>query len=165
MFTTFLFNVIGNQSFVFWLMIFVWITVFTITLFIEFNTADITTIWFCVSALVSFFLALFDVNYLLQIIIFSVLSILLVYITRPLTKKIMNKTLIRTNADKIITQIGVVTKEISDDEIGEVKVNNELWRAVSVDSSNINVGEKVSIVSFNGNKVVVSKIKNNIEKL
>ena len=77
----------------------------------------------------------------------------------------MNKTLIRTNADKIITQIGVVTKEISDDEIGEVKVNNELWRAVSVDSSNINVGEKVSIVSFNGNKVVVSKIKNNIEKL
>ena len=165
MFTTFLFNVIGNQSFVFWLMIFVWITVFTITLFIEFNTADITTIWFCVSALVSFFLALFDVNYLLQIIIFSVLSILLVYITKPLTKKIMNKTLIRTNADKIITQIGVVTKEISDDEIGEVKVNNELWRAVSVDSSNINVGEKVSIVSFNGNKVVVSKIKNNIEKL
>lgn len=165
MFATFLFNVIGNQSFVFWLMIFVWITVFTITLFIEFNTADITTIWFCVSALVSFFLALFDVNYLLQIIIFSVLSILLVYITRPLTKKIMNKTLIRTNADKIITQIGVVTKEISDDEIGEVKVNNELWRAVSVDSSNINVGEKVSIVSFNGNKVVVSKIKNNIEKL
>lgn len=165
MFATFLFNVIGNQSFVFWLMIFVWITVFTITLFIEFNTADITTIWFCVSALVSFFLALFDVNYLLQIIIFSVLSILLVYITRPLTKKIMNKTLIRTNADKIITQIGVVTKEISDDEIGEVKVNNELWRAVNVDSSNINVGEKVSIVSFNGNKVVVSKIKNNIEKL
>ena len=165
MVATFLFNVIGNQSFVFWLMIFVWITVFTITLFIEFNTADITTIWFCVSALVSFFLALFDVNYLLQIIIFSVLSILLVYITRPLTKKIMNKTLIRTNADKIITQIGVVTKEISDDEIGEVKVNNELWRAVSVDSSNINVGEKVSIVSFNGNKVVVSKIKNNIEKL
>lgn len=165
MFATFLFNVIGNQSFVFWLMILVWITVFTITLFIEFNTADITTIWFCVSALVSFFLALFDVNYLLQIIIFSVLSILLVYITRPLTKKIMNKTLIRTNADKIITQIGVVTKEISDDEIGEVKVNNELWRAVSVDSSNINVGEKVSIVSFNGNKVVVSKIKNNIEKL
>ena len=149
MFATFLFNVIGNQSFVFWLMIFVWITVFTITLFIEFNTADITTIWFCVSALVSFFLALFDVNYLLQIIIFSVLSILLVYITRPLTKKIMNKTLIRTNADKIITQIGVVTKEISDDEIGEVKVNNELWRAVSVDSSNINVGEKVSIISFN----------------
>ena len=60
---------------------------------------------------------------------------------------------------------GTIIQEISDDEIGEVKVNNELWRAVSVDSSNINVGEKVSIVSFNGNKVVVSKIKNNIEKL
>lgn len=165
MINTFLFNVIGNQPFVFWLMIFVWITVFTITLFIEFNTADITTIWFCISSLISFFLALFDVNYLLQIIIFSVLSILLVYITRPLTKKIMNKTLIRTNADKIITQIGVVTEQISEDEIGEIKVNNELWRAVSVDSSTINIGEKVSIVSFNGNKVVVSKIKNNIENL
>ena len=54
--------------------------------------------------------------------------------------------------------IGIVTKEIAVGEIGEVKVNLELWRAISADSTPIKVGEQVIINSLNGNKVLVSRV-------
>lgn len=146
----------GNS--LFWIMMFIWIAIFVGTLVIEINTADITTIWFCLSALVCFILSLFNVNYIIQIVVFCVSSISLLLITRPLTKNMMNKTLIRTNADRVFDTIATVTKTITNEEIGEVKIENELWRAVSFEDDYIESGEKVIVHSFNGNKVVVSKV-------
>ena len=78
----------------------------------------------------------------------------------------MNKETIHTNADKVLDMIGIVTKDINVGEIGEVRVNSELWRAVSLETEDLIVGEKVIINSFTGNKVLVSKAnKNNIEIL
>lgn len=146
----------GNS--LFWIMMFIWIAIFVGTLVIEINTADISTIWFCLSALVCFILSLFNVNYIIQIVVFCVSSISLLLITRPLTKNMMNKTLIRTNADRVFDTIATVTKTITNEEIGEVKIENELWRAVSFEDDYIESGEKVIVHSFNGNKVVVSKV-------
>lgn len=146
----------GNS--LFWIMMFIWIAIFVGTLVIEINTADITTIWFCLSALVCFILSLFNVNYIIQIVVFCVSSISLLLITRPLTKNMMNKSLIRTNADRVFDTIATVTKTITNEEIGEVKIENELWRAVSFEDDYIESGEKVIVHSFNGNKVVVSKV-------
>ncbi len=153
-----------NENFMFWFMVILWIAVFLITLFIELQTADITIIWFCLASLVSFVLALFKVHFVIQITVFAILSFALLLLTRPLTKKITDKTLIRTNADRIITKIAVVTKEISFNSIGEIKIDNDTWRAITLDDEDIEVGENVSIISFSGNKVVVKKIKkeNNI---
>ena len=58
-----------------------------------------------------------------------------------------------------------VTKPILPNESGEVKVNSELWRAISFDSEVINEGDKVIINSFSGNKLLVSKIENSKENL
>ena len=163
MFFTFLLDY-SNIDWTFWLMIGIWLSIFIVTLYIELNTADVTIIWFCLSSLVCFILALFNIYFIIQIIVFAVTSFVLILVTRPLTKKMMNKSLIRTNADKIISKIAIVTKQITENEIGEVKIENELWRAITFDNESIEVNEKVSIVSFNGNKVVVKKIKkeNNI---
>jgi len=163
MFFTFLLDY-SNIDWTFWLMIGIWLSIFIVTLYIELNTADVTIIWFCLSSLVCFILALFNIYFIIQIIVFAVTSFVLILVTRPLAKKMMNKSLIRTNADKIISKIAIVTKQITENEIGEVKIENELWRAITFDNESIEVNEKVSIVSFNGNKVVVKKIKkeNNI---
>ena len=151
-------NFIQTNEPLYWIMISIWISVFVVTLFIELNTADLTIIWFCVASLVSFILALFGISYVIQIVVFVVVSLVLLLATRPLTKNMMNKTLIRTNADKIISTTGVVTKTISPDEVGEVKVGTEYWRAVSADNTLIEENEKITVISFNGNKVVVSKV-------
>lgn len=151
-------NFIQTNEPLYWIMISIWISVFVITLFIELNTADLTIIWFCVASLVSFILALFGISYVIQIVVFVVVSLVLLLATRPLTKNMMNKTLIRTNADRIISTTGVVTKTISPDEVGEVKVGTEYWRAISADNTLIEENEKITVISFNGNKVVVSKV-------
>ena len=147
-----------QDNFLFWGMMVLWISIFICTLIIELNTADLTTIWFCLSALVCFILSLFKVNYIVQIIVFCCCSISLLLITRPLTKNIMNKTLVRTNADRVFDTIATVTKTITNEQVGEVKIENDTWRAVSFEDDYIEVGEKVIVHSFNGNKVVVSKV-------
>lgn len=143
-----------------WELVFVWAVIFIVTLLIEISTVSLTTIWFCVSSFISLILALFSVSPVIQFIIFIVLSVGLLIVTRPLIKKFMAKEITHTNADKLINMVGTVTKEILIGEIGEIRVNSELWRAVSLDQVDINVGEKVVVKSLTGNKVLVSKINN-----
>ena len=69
-----------QDNFIFWGMMVLWISIFICTLIIELNTADLTTIWFCLSALVCFILSLFKVNYIVQIIVFCCCSISLLLI-------------------------------------------------------------------------------------
>lgn len=148
-------------------MIAIWAVIFVVTLIIELETADLTTIWFCVSSLITLICSFFSIDILYQIIIFVALSFILILSTRPLTKKMMNKDIIHTNTDKLVGMIATVTKKIVDGEIGEVKVDNNFWRAISIDGISINENEKVIVNSLSGNKVVVSKIKsdNDIEIL
>ena len=140
-----------------WTMLIIWGAVFVVTLVIELATSDLTTIWFVVSSAITLVCASLQVHPGLQVAIFVFLSIALVIATRPLTKKMMQTEIIHTNADKIIDMVGVVTTEIPEDGIGEIKVDNGLWRAVSTEGK-IEAGEKVSVKSISGNKVIVSKI-------
>lgn len=149
-----------------WVYAIIWGIVFITTVAVEISTVDLTSIWFSVSSLVALFLSLFKVSIYIQLGVFVGLSIILIIATRPLVKKMMNKETIHTNADKVLDMIGIVTKDINVGEIGEVRVNSELWRAVSLETEDLIVGEKVIINSFTGNKVLVSKAnKNNIEIL
>lgn len=148
-----------------WSMIAIWGVIFVVTLIIELETSDLTTIWFCIASIVSLICAAFNIKPVIQVVVFIVGSIILIFVTRPLTKKMMNTEIIRTNADKVISMIGIVTKDIEVGEIGEVKVDNSTWRAVSNDNVFIAIGEKVVVNAVSGNKVVVSKINkdSNIE--
>lgn len=142
-----------------WPFFVIWGAVIVIAIIIEINTVTLTSIWFAVAGVVSLLLALFNVNIIWQIVSFVALTSVLLASTRPLTKRMMNRDLIRTNADKVISMIGIVTRVIPVGEVGEVKVNSELWRAISIEASDIEAGESVIVNSINGNKVLVSRIK------
>ncbi|MDD3107271.1 MAG: NfeD family protein [Bacilli bacterium] len=150
-----------------WVMLSIWALIFIITLVIELGTADVTTIWFCLGSLIALICAAIPLDPFIQILVFMGSSIILILLTKPLTKKMMNREIIRTNADKIVGMIGVVTKTIFPDEIGEIKVDNSTWRAMCNESITVEVGEKVLISAVSGNKAVVTKISNhsNIEIL
>lgn len=151
-------------QFIDWFMIIAWALIFIITLIIELETMDLVTIWFCISSVVTLVCGILFASPIWQIIIFVVLSVVLLLATRPLTKKMMQRDIIPTNTDRLIGKIGLVTKEIMPYEIGEIKVENELWRAINKDGLTFNVGEKVSIDAIEGIKLVVSKLgSTNIE--
>jgi membrane protein implicated in regulation of membrane protease activity len=144
-----------------WIMMVAWVVVFILTLVIELETMNLTTIWFCVSSVITIICGILFAGPYLQIGIFVALSIILVLATRPLTKKMMSRDIIKTNSDRLIGMIGIVTKAIIPNEIGEVKVDNNLWRAVNNDNLSFDVGEKVLIDAIVGIKLVVSKIEGN----
>ena len=73
----------------------------------------------------------------------------------------MKTEIIHTNTDKLIGMVGTITKDIIEDSIGEVKVNNEFWRAICIEGDNIKTDEKVIITALSGNKVVVTKANKN----
>lgn len=137
--------------------IIVWAVIVVASVVIEISTINLTTVWFAIAGVVSLILAVFKVELVWQIVAFLVLSIVLLLLTRPLINKITRKNSAHTNADRIFDRVGFVTKEITADEIGEVKVDEDIWRAISYDNEPLEVGQKVVIKSFDGNKVIVSK--------
>lgn len=138
-----------------------WIVIIVAAIVIEVSTIALTSVWFAVGGIVSLILAIFDVDFVWQLVVFVGVSTISLIATRPIAKRMNTKDVIHTNADKLINMIGVVTKEIPVSEVGEIRVNSELWRAKSLESECIEVGEKVIVNNLDGNKVIVSRIKKN----
>jgi membrane protein implicated in regulation of membrane protease activity len=141
-------------------MIAIWSVFIIITVIIELETADLFTIWFTAGAVGALIAAAFEIAPLIQVAIFLVISILLLLVTRPLTKNISQKNFVRTNADRVIGMIATVTINVAPDEIGEVKVGTVLWRAISLDQHSYQIGEKVQVDAISGTKLIISKIDN-----
>lgn len=144
-----------------------WSVIVIAAIIIEVSTVALTSIWFALGGLIALIMAIFNVDFVWQLLAFTGVSIISLLATRPIAKKMNTKDVIHTNADKIIQMIGVVTTTIPAGEIGEIRVNSELWRAKSADEEPIEVGEKVIVNGLDGNKVIVSRIKksNDVEIL
>ena len=138
-----------------------WIVVIIAAIVIEVSTVALTSVWFALGGIVSLILAIFDVGFLWQMLSFIGISTIALIATRPIAKKMNTKDVIYTNSDKIIQMVGVVTKEIPAGEIGEIRVNSELWRAKSLETETIHIGEKVIVNNLDGNKVIVSRVNKN----
>ena len=61
----------------------------------------------------------------------------------------------KTNLDRIIGMKGLVTEDITKDNIGEVKVDGKKWSAYA--DTDISRGEPVRILSINSVKLKVEK--------
>ena len=138
-------------------MIFVWLGLLVLFLAVEFATAQLTTVWFAAGALVSLLLASFGVdNLAIQIIVFTLVSLVSLILTRPLVKKWTRAKKQPTNADMVIGEEAVVTETISNtDGKGLAKVNGAIWSARSVDDSIIPAGKTVTVKKIEGVKLIV----------
>lgn len=140
-------------------MIIVWAIVIVATLIIEFETANLVSIWFSAGALAAIVANLFGLDAWIQIIIFVVISAIFVIATRPFVKKMSDNQTVPTNSDRLIGMTAIVTKEIPEDEKGEVKAAFQKWPAISKNNKSFSVGEKVLIVEISGNKLVVEELQ------
>ncbi len=97
-------------------------------------------------------------NLIIQTAVFVISSIALIFLTKPLVKKYIDKdAFIPTNVDSLIGKRAKVSKTI-DSEPGLVKVKGEVWTAISEDESTIEEGKEVEIVKIDGVKLVVKII-------
>ena len=94
----------------------------------------------------------------LQICAFAVVSLVTMVIVRPVATRYLRGNIIATNADRMIHEVGLVTKDITAESWGEVKIKGALWSAVNIDSSVIPAGSKVKVMAIEGAKLIVREI-------
>ena len=132
-----------------------WFIAFVILLLIELFTVNLVTIWFAIGAVAAIITSIFTDSVLIQSIVFVVVSVISLLITKPLIKKVKKFEVEPTNSDRVIGKVGDVTKKIEKNKYGEVKVYGNTWTASSKDV--IEVGERVKVLSIDGVKLIVEK--------
>lgn len=103
-----------------------WLFLFAFLLIIELLTTDLIVIWFAIGAVVGLVLNILGANLILQFIGFGTASLLTIFFTRPKVVNYLKKTQIKTNSNAIIGQTGIVLKQISPHQVGEIKVKNQV---------------------------------------
>src|SRR5690606_10888385 len=93
----------------------------------------------------------------LQVIVFFLTGFVLMFLTRPFLIKYFKKNMVSTNVDSYVGKLAIVIKEISPMLRGQVDFENMNWTAIS--SEDIEVGSTVKILAIEGNKFIVTKIK------
>ena len=146
-------------------MIWVWLGIFVLTLVLEASTQDFVSIWFSVGALMAMAVSGFT-PFWAELIVFVVVSACALIFTRPLVKKMMDRTVRKTNSDEFLGKRVKVIKEITKYDGGEVKLNGITYVAILMEEEekSIPVDSIVEVVSLKGNRVIVKLIDEGIKE-
>ncbi|MCI8694239.1 MAG: NfeD family protein [Lachnospiraceae bacterium] len=135
----------------------VWLVLLILCIGIEVLTLGLTTIWFAGGALIAIFAALLQAPIFVQIILFFLVSLLMLFFTRPIAVKYFNRDRVKTNVESMVGRQAIVTSEIDNlQAAGQVTVNGQEWSARSIDDRiRIPVGTVVVVAAINGVKLIV----------
>lgn len=142
-------------------MVEIWFILFIFLLFIELLTINLVTIWFVLGALLAILTTFITDNVTIQIVVFIVSSIISLIVTKPFIKKIRKRKITPTNLDRVIGKVGIVTKEITKDTYGEIKVGGNIWTATS--KSKIEKDSKAKVLKIDGVKLIVETVKEEVK--
>lgn len=135
-----------------------WLIVFVVLLIVEIATMGLTTVWFAGGALVAFLAAYIGFGVVVQVLVFLIVSILLLVLTRPLAVKFFNQERQKTNVESLIGQKAIVKEEVNTLwATGRVEVNGMEWSAKTEESEIIEADTIVMIKGIQGVKLIVEK--------
>lgn len=134
-----------------------WGIVFALAVIAELMTFQLVSIWFAAGALGAFFAAAAGASVTVQTILFAVVSVLLLCVTRPLLQKLKVKNVVPTNADGEVGKLAIVTEEInSTADTGRVRIGGVNWRARGTNGETIAQGKTVRVTGIEGTTAFVS---------
>lgn len=138
-----------------------WLIAFVILLGIELATMALTTIWFAGGAFVSFVLAMAGASEEMQLLVFVIVSFVLLFFTRPLVSRYVNRNTTKTNAEALIGKHARITVAVDNNQaMGAAVVNGQEWTARAADDSKIyKEGAMVMITDIKGVKLIVKEIQ------
>ncbi len=139
-----------------WLII--WLSIAAILVIIEIATLGLTTIWFAGGALIAALAANFGANWIIQILVFAVVSLILLVFTRPLAQKHLFKNNEKTNVDSLVgTCANVIVTIDNKKQEGKIMLNGLEWSARAKEDEVIEEGTEVVVEGIQGVKAIVSK--------
>ena len=138
----------------------IWLGVVVLATVIELITLDMTSIWFAAAGIVALILSAFpQVDWIIQLVVFVVLSAALIIGLRPICRKFflrhMNE---KTNADSLIGKHVYMLTTAKFGQMGSVKIADVVWTAIpESEDQTIEAGEVVEVIRIDGNKLIVKK--------
>lgn len=138
-------------------MIMLWLVILIICIVVEAVTLGLTTVWFAGGALAALLAAVLHLPIGVQIAAFVLVSLLLLFFTRPIAVKYFNKDRVRTNVESLIGRQAIVISEIDNLQgIGQVTVGGQEWSARTMEEGKtFPVGAVVDIMAVDGVKLMV----------
>ncbi|HEY7259692.1 MAG TPA: NfeD family protein [Gaiellales bacterium] len=130
----------------------IWVVAAVVLVIVEATTTAFVAIYFGFAALVTAVAALVGLPLALQLVVFGVVSVGSMVLTRPALRRAVGRTAsIRTGVDAMQGRIGLVVRPIAELEPGQVKVGGETWTARSFyDGESIPEGTRVEVVRVEG---------------
>ena len=138
----------------------IWLAVFVVLIVFEAVTTGLFTIWFAGGALIALLVSLFLDMWVVQMVVFLIVSFLLLYFMRPVAMRKFNAKRLKTNVEDIAGREAKVTELIDNlNASGTAILNGLEWSARSVeDSVTIPAGERVLVREVRGVKLIVEPI-------
>ncbi|NLT58248.1 MAG: NfeD family protein [Clostridiales bacterium] len=137
-----------------------WLIALVVLLLIEAVTFGLTTIWFAFGCFLAMLCALLKLQFWVQFVVFLVGSVAAILLMRPLAVKWLKLGKERTNADRLIGEIGLVTQAIDNlTGTGLVHIEGQTWTARSDDGEPIEEGAQVMAVRISGVKLFVHRVR------
>jgi membrane protein implicated in regulation of membrane protease activity len=125
---------------------------------VEAATMGLTTIWFALGALMALMVSAFA-PWQVQLSVFVVVSALTLWLVRPMARRMLTKRE-RTNADRVIGQVGIVSETVDNVAgTGVVQVGGRTWTARSHTGRAVPVGAYVRVCRIEGVKVMVEEAR------
>lgn len=137
----------------------IWLCLLVVLLLAEAITLGLTTIWFAGGALVALIANLLGLHEAIQIVVFFVVSIVLLALTRPIAIRYLNKDRVKTNAEGLVGRTAFVVEEIDNlKATGCVSIDGQEWTARCEDETTFIEKNKVVVIKgIQGVKLIVSK--------
>jgi membrane protein implicated in regulation of membrane protease activity len=135
-----------------------WLIVFVVFAALELATMGLTCIWFAVGAVAACIASLLGGDWLVQSIVFIIVTVLVLIFLRPFAVKYINNKAEKTNVESMAGKTGKVIKEIDNiNATGLIIVDGVEWTARSSDGAVIPQDSLVTVISVEGVKAIVKK--------
>ena len=147
------------------MMTIIWIAAIIIFGIAEAATAGLVSIWFVAGAVAALVATELGAALWFQFATFLVVSVLALTATRPLARKMLDKTIVPTNADRVLHHEAKVTETVDNENAtGAVYIDGKTWTARSDSGEIIEKGKMAKIVRMEGVKLYVRPARNPGEK-
>ena len=124
---------------------------------LEVATVNLVSVWFIVSALAALIVSIFVDSLLIQMSVFVLFGVFLLFTTRKPLQKMVDERREKTNLDRILDMNGIVIEKISKNKEGSVKIDGKVWTAYS--DEEIEVDSIVKVLEIKSVKLKVKKVE------
>ena len=136
----------------------VWAVVAFLCLILELTSGDFFIICFSIGGIFTVIGAALGLNVYWQLFIFAIFSLLSIFFVRPVALRWLHKNEPNkaSNADALIGRTGRVTEPITTGNSGYVKIDGDMWKAVS--TQDIAAGTTVRVIGRESTIITVEKL-------